>query len=90
MKIKLLADIVEHDKDGNEVGLKIAKRKNKAWTPPRVVDGNIVECGVSQFIYTPFVQGAIIEASEATATKWIEAGKAVAIAEKQDAADTVL
>ena len=76
MFVKLLKNKTERDRFGNEVGLKVAKRRNRQWTPPQVVDGKIVESDEPQFIYTPFVVGAIIEVSQATGEKYIEAGEA--------------
>lgn len=74
MKVKLLKHVIEG------TGIKMAKKKNKDWTPPKVVkeDGNekIVECGLPEHLITPFVEGTVIECSDATAQKWVEQGLA--------------
>lgn len=70
MKVKLLKDIRMGDK------LHVVKRANRKWFAPYVDKGVLVKCKEPQFIHIPFTAGAVVEASDATAEKWIEAGKA--------------
>jgi len=85
MKVKLLQNIVEKDKDDKEIGLKVAKRRNREWFPPRKnKDGEFEECLEPQFIYTPFVPGTVIECSEATGEKYIENGWAEEVVEEKE------
>lgn len=82
MKVQLLKDITEGEGEG--ATLKVAKRKNKNWTPPKVVDGELVECGESEYRFIPYIAGTIMEASETTANKWIERGLALPVLETGD------
>ena len=70
MKVKLKQHIME----GRHI--KTAQRKNADWSPPKVVDGQLVECQEPEFKIIPYVQGTVIEMSDASAKKWIEEGKA--------------
>ena len=70
MKVKLLKDVM----DGAAV--KMVTRRNRNWTSPKVVDGKVVESEEPQFIHTVFSQGLVVEASDATAAKWIKKGLA--------------
>lgn len=78
MKIRLLEDIHEHDRHGESVGVKSSKRKNPKWGPSVVVHDQLVESKEPQFLEIRWVKGAIIDASGASAEKFIEAGRAVA------------
>lgn len=74
MKVKLLKDIIEYDRHGESVGVKTSRRKNKAFGPPQVVYGKLVECSDPEFITTTWTAGTVIEMSEASAAKYVEAG----------------
>jgi len=50
-----------------------------------IMEGGGVKCAVRRGKVTPFVEGAIIEASDATAAKWIGKGWAEAAAEPEQA-----
>ena len=77
MKVRLTKDIIEYDRHGESVGIKTSRRRNLAWGPPQVVYGQLVESKEPQFIETPWVKGAVIDMSDATAQKYIDAGKGV-------------
>ena len=79
MRIKLLEDIHEHDWRGNSVGIKTTKKKNRAWGPPQVVYDQLVESKEPQHTVIEWVAGAVIEVSEASGQKFIEAGKAAQV-----------
>ena len=68
MQVKLKQHIVE----GGHI--KASIRRNKNWTPPKVVDGKIVESQEPDTVTTAFVKDAVVEVSEATAKKWVEKG----------------
>lgn len=78
MKIRLLEDVHEHDRHGESVGIKSSKKKNPDWGPPVVIHDQLVESKEPQFLVIRWVKGAVIDASDASAQKFIEAGRAVA------------
>lgn len=75
MKVKLLQDIFEYDRHGENVGIKTNKKKNRDWGPPQVVYGQLVECPEPEFVIIPWTAGTVIEMSETTGQKYIDAGK---------------
>ena len=77
MKVKLLKDIFEYDRHGENVGIKVVKRRNNAWGPPVEVHGQLVKSQEPEFITTSFTAGTVIEMSDASGQKYIEAGNAV-------------
>lgn len=81
MKIKLLEDIHELDRHGESVGIKSSKKRNPAWGPSVVVHDQLVTSKESQFFDIRWIKGAIIEASDASGQKFIDAGKAEQVKE---------
>lgn len=78
MKIRLLQDVIEYDRHGASVGIKSTRKKNRAWSAPVVVHDQLVQSKEPQYIDIQWVKGAVIDASDATGQKYIDAGKAVA------------
>lgn len=77
MKIRLLQDIIEYDRHGESVGIKASRKRNPAWGAPVVVHGQLVESKEPQYLDIRWTMGTVIEASDATGQKYIDAGKAV-------------
>lgn len=80
MKVKLLRDVVEKDKDGNVVGLKVTRRRNRNWAPPKIIRDpkgqtvTVEESKEQEFNHVPFTMGAVIEMSDESGKKYVEAG----------------
>lgn len=79
MRIRLLEDVVEYDRHGESVGIKTSKRRNRAWGPPQVVYDQLVESKEPEFTVISWTKGAVIDMSDASGQKYIDAGKGVLV-----------
>lgn len=70
MRVKLLKDLMVNGK------VRVDVRPNKAWTPPKVVDGKSVTCGLPRYNVIAYQEGAEVVCSEATGERWIAEGLA--------------
>src|SRR5687767_6244396 len=83
MKVKLLKNVTE---DGN---LKVAKRRNRNWHPPRIEKNDagevtsVIESDEEEFTHIPYTKGTVIEMSEESGNKYIEKGLATEVVEEK-------
>lgn len=70
----MLVRLKQHVVEGG--GIKMAVKANKDWTPPKAVDGKVVECGLPEKKIVAYTKDAVIEMSDASAKKYIEKGLA--------------
>lgn len=68
-KVKLLTNVTDGD------ALKVARRKNKNWTPPqKLEDGSFKESSEPEYTFVAFTNGTVIEMSDTSAEKYVEKG----------------
>ena len=73
--VKLLKDVAEGGVEHKHgLAIKTVSKRNPAWWPSVVVNGELLRCPEPQAFVTPYLKGLIVDMHEASADKWVKRG----------------